>query len=87
MLLMLIKDVIKNPSNYNESIVRIVNTIVMACGKKPNVRCKIVRLVKTENPTKIHFEECNISKKEEKEYLAEFKLMLKINQHRRKYDY
>ena len=79
-----IQQFVQNPNNYDETTTRLLNTIVQACGKKPKIKLKIVRLNK-KLKARNTFEVYDITPQEEKLYLEEFKLMLKINKHRRKY--
>lgn len=88
MLLTLVKDYNRKPSNYDQNTSRILNTIIETCGKKPKIKLKIVRLEKNKakkNKRSYH-QVCDITAQEEKVFLAEFKLMLKIEQHRRKHN-
>lgn len=88
MLSNFIQDYVRNPINYDQNTTRILNTIIEACGKKPKIKLKIVRLDKNKDKKnkRSYHQVCDITAQEEKVFLAEFKLMLKINQHRRKQD-
>lgn len=77
MLTNFIKTYLKNPLEYPASVQKIMDDIVSACGKKPAIKCLIVRLNKKPKARILH-EQCLVTPKEEKAFLEEFKLMLKL---------
>lgn len=78
----------KNASGWPISLQNTLDTITDACGKKPSIQAIVVRLrkdlVTVKNP-KTTYELKEVSKAEEKRYLSEFKLMLKLTNQRRKH--
>lgn len=82
MLLNLIKEYLKNPTQYNIATQKIMNDIVLACGKKPKIKCMIIRLNKKLKARILH-EKCELTAKEEKSLLEEFKLMIKLHNKRK----
>lgn len=80
MLLSFIKNYLKCPTEYPQDTQRIMDTIVAACGKKPAIKCILVRLSKKYGPrVRVFHEKVELTAKEEKQYLAEFKLMMKLH--------
>jgi hypothetical protein len=82
MLQNFLKAYLKNPTHYSIQVQRVMDSIVAACGKKPKINCMIVRLNKKLKARILH-EKCLITAKEERSFLAEFKLMLKLHQIRK----
>ena len=82
MLSNFIKLYLKNPANYDESTQKILNTIIQACGKKPKIKCILVRLNKKLKARILH-ETVEIKAAEEKAYLAEFKTCLTLKKLRK----
>lgn len=78
MILSLLKEFIKYPSRFNESITRILNDLILVAGKNPQIVCGIVRLPKRPSTRKA-FEFVTVTKQEEKAYLKEFVLMAKLH--------
>lgn len=82
MLSNFIKAYLKSPNNYPEATRRIMDTIIQACGKKPKIKCIIVRFNK--NPkARVTNWTCEITAKEDKALMAEFLLMLKLHNKRK----
>lgn len=86
MLLNFIKAYLKNPANYDLPTQKIMNTIVMACGKKPKIKPIIVRLNKKPKARILH-ETYEISAKEEKALMAEFSIALKLHNKRKEQEH
>lgn len=82
MLLNFIKSYQKNPASYSPEVQKIMDEIIKACGKKPKIKCQIVRLNKALKARILH-EKCLIIPAEEKTLLEEFKLMLKLHNKRK----
>jgi hypothetical protein len=84
MLTGLIKAFQRNPSHFDEANTRILNDIILAAGKNPKILCGVVRLNKNPNARKF-YEFVELTAKEEKQYLKEFKLMIQLFNHRKEY--
>jgi hypothetical protein len=80
MLQSFIRKYLKCPTEYPQDTQRTIDTIISACGNKPRIKCLIVRLSKKFGPrVRVFHEVCELSAKEEKQYLAEFKVMIKLH--------
>jgi len=77
MIELLIKAFKKNPNQFSVANQKILNDIILAAGTKPKLKCAIVRFNKNPNARKL-YEFVELTAKEEKHYLKEFKLIVKL---------
>lgn len=82
MLQKFIKAYLQSPTKYSLAVQKIMDTIISACGRTPKIKCAVVRLNKAPK-ARILQETCIVSAKQEKAYLEEFKLMLKLHKLRK----